>query len=191
MDDWLVVSDVLFLIQPTARPRTHPPPVPGVNDGVDVGVSAGVSGEGDDPTDSDLMGDSSSAAPLAPYQEQCLISPFLLKSFVSTYAVQPAHFPVDPWDPLNKSTITHNHPSIHPFSTAYPGSGCGGSSLRREAQTSLSPATPLAHPEGSPGVPRPVERHSLSNVSWVFPGSPTGGTCPEHLTREASRGHPN
>ncbi|TWW77868.1 hypothetical protein D4764_12G0012580 [Takifugu flavidus] len=23
---------------------------------------------------------------------------------------------------------------------------------------------------GSPGVPRPVERHSLSNVSWVFPG---------------------
>lgn len=65
MDDWLVVSDVLFLIQPTARPRTHPPPVPGaglsigvgggvwfsgsllvfqVNDGVDVGVSAGVSG---------------------------------------------------------------------------------------------------------------------------------------------------
>ncbi|TWW62362.1 hypothetical protein D4764_04G0010090 [Takifugu flavidus] len=22
-------------------------------------------------------------------------------------------------------------------------------------------------------------------------GSPTGGTCPEHLTREASRGHPN
>ncbi|TWW54149.1 hypothetical protein D4764_0167770 [Takifugu flavidus] len=50
---------------------------------------------------------------------------------------------------------------------------------------------PPAHPEGSPGVPRPVERHSLSNVSWVSPGSPTGGTCPEHLTREASRGHPD
>lgn len=67
MDDWLVVSDVLFLIQPTARPRTHPPLLPGaglsvgvgggvsvwfsgsllvfqVNDGVDVGVSAGVNG---------------------------------------------------------------------------------------------------------------------------------------------------
>lgn len=37
-------------------------------------------GGGDDSTDSDLMGDSSSAAPLAPYQEQCFISPFLLKS---------------------------------------------------------------------------------------------------------------
>lgn len=37
-------------------------------------------GGGDDPPDSDLMGDSSSAAPLAPYQEQCFISPFLLKS---------------------------------------------------------------------------------------------------------------
>lgn len=37
-------------------------------------------GGGDDPTDSDLMGDSSSAAPLAPCQEQCLIPPFWLKS---------------------------------------------------------------------------------------------------------------
>ncbi|TWW56603.1 Sodium channel protein type 8 subunit alpha [Takifugu flavidus] len=83
------------------------------------------------------------------------------------------------------------HPSVHPSSTTYPGSGRGGSSLRREAQTSLSPATSSSSSGGSPGVPRPVERHSLSNVSWVFPGSPTGGTCPEHLTREASRGHPN
>lgn len=28
---------------------------------------------------------------------------------VSSHAVQPAHVLVDPWDPLNKSTITHNH----------------------------------------------------------------------------------
>uniref|UniRef100_A0A672FHD8 Nicotinamide nucleotide adenylyltransferase 1 n=1 Tax=Salarias fasciatus TaxID=181472 RepID=A0A672FHD8_SALFA len=33
------------------------------------------------------------------------------------------------------------HPSIHPFSTAYTGPGRGGSSLSRDAQTSLSPDT--------------------------------------------------
>ena len=32
-------------------------------------------------------------------------------------------------------------PCIHPFSSAYPGSGRGGGSLCREAQTSVSPAT--------------------------------------------------
>ncbi|KAK3574964.1 hypothetical protein QTP86_019707, partial [Hemibagrus guttatus] len=30
---------------------------------------------------------------------------------------------------------------------------------------------PLALPEGPRGVPRPAERHSLSSVSWVFPGA--------------------
>ncbi|TWW56189.1 hypothetical protein D4764_08G0001760 [Takifugu flavidus] len=43
------------------------------------------------------------------------------------------------------------YPSIHPFSTAYPGSGRGGSSLRREAQTSLTPATSSS---SSGGIPR-------------------------------------
>ncbi|KAI3361308.1 hypothetical protein L3Q82_013483, partial [Scortum barcoo] len=42
-------------------------------------------------------------------------------------------------------------------------------------------------PEAFPGQP---ERHSLSSVSWVFPGPPPGGTCLEHLPREAPRGHP-
>ncbi|KAI3352321.1 hypothetical protein L3Q82_005288 [Scortum barcoo] len=43
--------------------------------------------------------------------------------------------------------------------------------------------------QGDPeGVPRPAERHSLSSVSWVFPGPPPGGTCLEHLPREASQG---
>ena len=31
----------------------------------------------------------------------------------------------------------HNFPSIHPFSSAYPGLGCRGSCLSRDAQTSL------------------------------------------------------
>ncbi|KAK3574648.1 hypothetical protein QTP86_011561 [Hemibagrus guttatus] len=30
---------------------------------------------------------------------------------------------------------------------------------------------PPALPEGPRGVPRPAERHSLSSVSWVFPGA--------------------
>ncbi|MEQ2166303.1 hypothetical protein GOODEAATRI_026559 [Goodea atripinnis] len=42
-------------------------------------------------------------------------------------------------------------PSIHPLSSAYPGSGRGGSSLSRETQTSLSPATWAS---SSGGIPR-------------------------------------
>ena len=61
-------------------------------------------------------------------------------------------------------------PSIHPSSSAYPGSGRGGSSLSREAQTSSPQLLRPALPGGSRGVPRPAERHSLSSVSWVFPG---------------------
>ncbi|TWW71182.1 hypothetical protein D4764_17G0006650 [Takifugu flavidus] len=47
--------------------------------------------------------------------------------------------------------LTSIHPSIHPSSTAYPGSGRGGSSLRRETQTSLSTATSSS---SSGGIPR-------------------------------------
>ncbi|KAI3375609.1 hypothetical protein L3Q82_003923 [Scortum barcoo] len=87
--------------------------------------------------------------------------------------------------------ITIIHPSIHPFSSAYLGPGHGGgSSLSRDAQTSLTQTLPQALQGGFHGVPRPAERHSLSSVSWVFPGPPPGGTCLEHLPREASRGHP-
>uniref|UniRef100_A0A3B4BGW1 G-protein coupled receptors family 3 profile domain-containing protein n=1 Tax=Periophthalmus magnuspinnatus TaxID=409849 RepID=A0A3B4BGW1_9GOBI len=39
------------------------------------------------------------------------------------------------------------------------------------------------------GVAGPAERHSPSSVSWVFPGPSSGGTCPEHLPREAFRRH--
>ncbi|TWW55943.1 hypothetical protein D4764_09G0009930, partial [Takifugu flavidus] len=55
------------------------------------------------------------------------------------------------------------------------GEGEGGGEERRGegedlARISTQGRGGQAHPEGSPGVPRPVERHSLSNVSWVFPG---------------------
>ncbi|KAI3363953.1 hypothetical protein L3Q82_001562 [Scortum barcoo] len=61
------------------------------------------------------------------------------------------------------------HPSIH-FHPLGPGPGRGGSSLSRDAQTSLTPDTSSSSSGGIPkGVPRPAERHSLSSVSWVFP----------------------
>ncbi|TWW73563.1 hypothetical protein D4764_15G0009570 [Takifugu flavidus] len=62
------------------------------------------------------------------------------------------------------------HPSIHPSSppTAY---RVMGAAAEEEKPRLPSPQLLLpAHPGGSPGVPRPVEIHSLSNVSWVFPG---------------------
>ena len=37
------------------------------------------------------------------------------------------------------SPASLSHPSIHPFSSAYPGPGRGGSCLSRDTQTSLSP----------------------------------------------------
>ncbi|KAI3369337.1 hypothetical protein L3Q82_007461 [Scortum barcoo] len=42
------------------------------------------------------------------------------------------------------------------------------------------------------GVPRPAERDivSLQRVLGLPRGPPPGGTCLEHLPREASRGHP-
>ena len=43
------------------------------------------------------------------------------------------------------------HPSIHPSSTTYPGSGRRGSSLSSEAQPPLSPATPSS---SSRAIPR-------------------------------------
>ena len=60
-------------------------------------------------------------------------------------------------------------PSIHHLPLVR-GSGRGGSSFNRETQTSLSPATSSSSSGGTRGVPRPAGRHSLSNVSWVFPG---------------------
>ena len=72
------------------------------------------------------------------------------------------------------------HPSIHTLSAAFAGLGCRGSSLSREAQTSLSAATSTS---SSRRIPRPAQRHSPSSVSWVFPGAsyhkdgPWTGAC--------------
>ncbi|TWW70000.1 hypothetical protein D4764_18G0008060 [Takifugu flavidus] len=81
------------------------------------------------------------------------------------------------------------HPSIHP-SILYRLSRVGsrGQQSKKRSPDFALPSyffqlirrDPQAFPDQS--------RDSLSNVSWVFPGSPTGGTCPEHLTREAPRG---
>ncbi|TWW61359.1 hypothetical protein D4764_04G0000050 [Takifugu flavidus] len=50
------------------------------------------------------------------------------------------------------------HPSIHP-------------SIHLPIHPSIHPPPLIrARPGGSPGIPRPVERHRLSNVSLVFPG---------------------
>ncbi|TWW64582.1 hypothetical protein D4764_22G0002290 [Takifugu flavidus] len=43
-------------------------------------------------------------------------------------------------------------------------------------------------PQAFPGQPRDIVSPTCPGSSR---GSPTGGTCPEHLTREASRGHPD
>ncbi|KAI3359654.1 hypothetical protein L3Q82_014038 [Scortum barcoo] len=77
------------------------------------------------------------------------------------------------------------HPSIH-FHPLGPGPGRGGSSLSRDAQTSLTPDTSSSSsggiPEAFPGQPRDI-------VSPACPGSSTGpspgGTRLEHLPREA------
>ena len=82
--------------------------------------------------------------------------------------------------------------SIHPFSTAYPGSDRRGSSLSREAHTSLSPATSSSSsgviPKAFPGQPRETVPPACPGSSR---GPPTGSICPEHLTREASGTHPS
>ncbi|TWW62698.1 hypothetical protein D4764_04G0013450 [Takifugu flavidus] len=52
-----------------------------------------------------------------------------------------------------------------------------GVRLRGQQPKQRGPNFPLpsyflpAHPGESPGFPRPVKRHSLSNVSWVFLGA--------------------
>ena len=81
------------------------------------------------------------------------------------------------------------YPSIHHL-LLLRGSGRGGSSLSRETQTSLSPATSSSSSGGTPrrSQPRDIVSPPCPGSS---PGSPPSGTCPEHLTREASRRHPN
>lgn len=55
--------------------------------------------------------------------------------------------------------------SIHPSPPSYLGLGRGGSSLRTDAQASLSPATS----SGSQGIPGRPKRQILASVSWICP----------------------
>ncbi|KAI3372057.1 hypothetical protein L3Q82_006918 [Scortum barcoo] len=76
---------------------------------------------------------------------------------------------------------THLHLLLHLLHPLGPGPGRGGSSLSRDAQTSLTPDTSSSSsggiPEAFPGQPRDI-------VSPACPGSslrpPPGGTCLEH-----------
>ncbi|KAK5601518.1 hypothetical protein CRENBAI_024908 [Crenichthys baileyi] len=75
-------------------------------------------------------------------------------------------------------------------SPVYPGPGRGGSRLSRDTQTSLSPDTSSSSSGGSPGVPRPAERHSPSSVSWAVSWASSRwdvpGTSTEEGVQEAS-----
>ena len=73
---------------------------------------------------------------------------------------------------LNKSGYyLADLPSIYPSSSVYPGSGQRGSSLSREAQTSLC-ITSFSSRRGSRGVPRPAERYkSLQLGSSLGPAT--------------------
>lgn len=60
--------------------------------------------------------------------------------------------------------------SIHPFSFAYPGQGCGGSKPSKAPQTSLFPATFSRSSWGTRGIPRPDAICNPFSVFWVcFP----------------------
>ncbi|TWW53903.1 hypothetical protein D4764_0180820 [Takifugu flavidus] len=73
---------------------------------------------------------------------------------------------------IHPPSIVHPsiHPSIHPSSTSVAASW--SQFIRRDPQVFPGQSGDIVSPT-CPGSPR---------------GSPTGGTCPEHLTREASRG---
>ncbi|KAI3365133.1 hypothetical protein L3Q82_010117, partial [Scortum barcoo] len=83
------------------------------------------------------------------------------------------------------------HPSIHPSSSALSGTGS-----RRQQSEQRCPDFPhprhflqlfRGDPEAFPGQPRDIVSPACPGSS---PGPPPGGTCLEHLPREASRGHP-
>ena len=84
------------------------------------------------------------------------------------------------------------HPSIHPSIHHLPlvrGPCCRGSSFNRNPDVPV-PGHFLqlfrGDPKAFPGQPRDIVSTTCPGSS---PGSPPSGTCPEHFTREASRGH--
>lgn len=65
------------------------------------------------------------------------------------------------------------------------GAGGGGGGGAWGPHLPRPQAPPPAHPVGPQAVPRPAERPSPSSGSSS--GSPPGGSCPEHLSRDAFR----
>ena len=84
------------------------------------------------------------------------------------------------------------HPSIHPSYAASPGVGSQGQQLEQRNPDVPVPGHFLqlfrGDPEAFPGQLREIVSPTCPGSS---PGSPPSGTYLEHLTREASRGHPN
>ncbi|TWW74020.1 hypothetical protein D4764_14G0000210 [Takifugu flavidus] len=66
------------------------------------------------------------------------------------------------------SFLVSIHPSI--LCRLFRGRVAGAAALGEKPPDFPLPSHLLQLIGGSPGVPRPVERHSLSNVSWVSPG---------------------
>lgn len=85
--------------------------------------------------------------------------------------------------------------SINPLSTTYLGLGCGGSSLSRDAQASLSLVTSSSSSRGilNWSIHKPAKRYNLSSVSWLctrvssfldMPGTPHLG----HILNRMKKG---
>lgn len=91
--------------------------------------------------------------------------------------------------PTLKVSFLTTNTSIYPSSSAYPCSSHAGSSLSREAQTSLPQLLPPAQrdPKAFPGQPWDTVSPAWPGSSW---GPPAGGMCPENLTRGVSWRHP-
>ncbi|MEQ2236534.1 hypothetical protein ILYODFUR_013842 [Ilyodon furcidens] len=66
------------------------------------------------------------------------------------------------------------------------GQGRGDSSLSRDAQTYLFAQHFWEKPEAFPGQTRDIVPPTCR---WLSPGPPPGGSCHEHLQREAFWGH--
>ena len=120
--------------------------------------------------------------------------PLFLQNNVSLVAAYGCVFVVKKIQKLG--TNPSIHPSIHPLSTAHPGVGSRGQQLEQRSPDVPVPSHFLqlirGDPVAFPGQPRDIVSPTCPGSSpGSSPGSPPSRTCKEHLTREASRSHPN